>query len=72
MADVLRGDLIDRDAGADVFAFGAPGMNAAEESRAGAGVIGASVTEGIGLVMREIAQDQEAFAVRAPEVAGPA
>ena len=51
LADVLRGNLIDRDAGPDVFAFGAPGMNAAEEGRAGAGVIGASVTQRIGLVM---------------------
>ena len=49
LADALRGDLINRDAGTYVFAFGAPGMNAAEEGGARAGRDRRLRRRGIGL-----------------------
>ena len=59
MADPLGGQLIDRDAGAEVGAVGLPGVAAGQEAGHGAGVIAAAVAVGTRRVQGQATQDED-------------
>ena len=63
-ADLLRGDLIDRDAVLDVGAGGLARMDAGQERRAGARVVAGAVAERVAVLVREAGQHQHVLAER--------
>ena len=64
VAEAGRGELVGRDAGADVGAVGLAGLGAGEEGRHRAGVVAAAVAVGAGLVGGEAGEHREVGLVR--------
>ena len=59
VADAGGGDLVDRDAGADVGAVGLARLAAGQERGQGAGVVAGAVAVGPGLVGRQAGEDEQ-------------